>query len=137
MYTFTYKMTTLHQAVKKRKKKIRITALRSFFGSPQKRGVVVKVRLKSPKKPNSAKRKIARIKLTNRYMVTTKIKGQGHNLQKFSEVLVCGGRANDLPGVRYNMIRGKYGFSWRENFNRYRKRSKYGIRRDDVLHYNE
>jgi len=72
---------------------------------------VVKIRIVTPKKPNSAKRKIARVKLSNRFMVSAKIKGQGHNLQAYSQVLVCGGRANDLPGVRYNMIKGKFSFS--------------------------
>jgi len=78
----------------------------------------------TPKKPNSAKRKVARVKLSNKYMVTTKIKGQGHNLQKFSVVLVRGGRANDVPACRYKVIRGKYDFSTTENFERKKSRSK-------------
>jgi len=107
-------VSTLHQSglkKKGRKRKQHINSLRSLFGCPQKKGYVVKIRIVTPKKPNSAKRKIARVKLSNRFMVSAKIKGQGHNLQAYSQVLVCGGRANDLPGVRYNMIKGKFSFS--------------------------
>lgn len=70
-------------------------------------------------------------------MVTTKIKGQGHPLQAYSHVLVCGGRANDLPGVRYNMIRGVLDFTWREKFWRYKARSKFGITLDDLNYYTD
>jgi len=110
-----------------------MNALKSLFGCPQKKGLVVKVRIMSPKKPNSAKRKVARVKLSNRFMVTAKIKGQGHNLQAYSQVLVCGGRANDLPGVRYNMIKGKFSFSWKERSLRMKGRSKYGMGFEDLL----
>lgn len=127
-------MPTIHQAANKKRDKIkkkRLNALRSLFKSPQKRGVVLKCRIMSPKKPNSAKRKVARIWLSNKYTVTAKIKGKGPFLNKFANVLVCGGRANDLPGVRYNMIKGKFDFTWRESFNRMNSRSKYGIKWDD------
>jgi len=87
----------------------------------------------SPKKPNSAKRKVARVRLSNRFMITAKIKGQGHNLQAYSQVLVNGGRANDLPGVRYNMIKGKLSFSWKERSLRMKGRSKYGMGFEDLL----
>jgi small subunit ribosomal protein S12 len=129
-------MSTIHQSgskLKGKKKKHVTRPLRSFFKSPQKKGMATKFRLMSPKKPNSAKRRIVRLRLSNKYMVTAKIKGQGHSLQVYAEVLVCGGRANDLPGVRYNMIRGKYGFSWKEKIFRIKARSKYGIRLDDFI----
>lgn len=127
-------MSTLQQVSsnkRSRKKKKKLNSLRSLFNCPQKKGIVVKVRIMTPKKPNSAKRKVARVKLSNKYMVTTKIKGQGHNLQTYSQVLVCGGRANDLPGVRYNMIRGKYSFHWKERILRVKARSKFGIGLED------
>jgi small subunit ribosomal protein S12 len=104
-------MSTIHQAGKvgyQRKK--HMNSLRSLQGCPQRKGIVVKLRIVSPKKPNSAKRKVARVRLTNKFMITARIKGQGHNLQSYSAVLVSGGRANDLPGVRYTMIRGVYDF---------------------------
>jgi small subunit ribosomal protein S12 len=107
-------MTTIHQAEKNKSKRIKkshYTDVRSLFQAPHRRGHVVKLRIVSPKKPNSAKRKIARVKLSNKYMVSAKIKGQGHNLQAYSQVLVSGGRANDLPGVRYNMVKGKFSFN--------------------------
>ena len=107
-------MSTIHQTASKhkgKKRKIHSSSIRSLQGCPQKKGIVVKLRIMTPKKPNSAKRKIARIRLSNGKMVTTKIKGQGHPLQPYSHVLVCGGRANDLPGVRYNMIRGVLDFT--------------------------
>jgi len=129
-------MSTVHQAgskLKGRKKKPVTRALRSFFKSPQKKGMATKFRLMSPKKPNSAKRRIVRLRLSNKYMVTAKIKGQGHTLQVYAEVLVCGGRANDLPGVRYNMIRGKYSFTAKEKIFRIKSRSKYGIRLEDFI----
>lgn len=120
-------MTTVHQAARFRVKKKHNTGVRRLAKCPQKKGVVTKIRIVSPKKPNSAKRKVARIRLSSKLMVTAKIKGQGHNLQAFSQVFVCGGRANDLPGVRYNMIKGKLDFSWEERFKRSKSRSKYGI----------
>ncbi len=127
-------MSTIHQAASKlkgRKRKKRLNALRSLFKSPQKKGVVIKSRIMTPKKPNSAKRKVAKIMLSNKYSVTAKIKGKGIFLNKYANVMVCGGRANDLPGVRYNMIKGKYDFSWKESFHRMHSRSKYGIKWDD------
>lgn len=105
-------MSTVHQVGKKggRLKKIHTNCLRSLQGCPQRKGIVVKLRVVTPKKPNSAKRKVARVRLTNKFMVTARIKGQGHNLQAYSAVFVAGGRANDLPGVRYTMVRGVYDF---------------------------
>lgn len=127
-------MSTIHQAaskIKGKRKKKRLNALRSLFKSPQKKGIILKCRLMSPKKPNSAKRKVARVWLSNKYSVTAKIKGRNIFLNKYANVMVCGGRANDLPGVRYNMVKGKYDFSWKEVFNRIHARSKYGIKWDD------
>ena len=95
--------------------------------SPQKRGVCTAVRTSTPKKPNSALRKIARVKLTNGYEVTAYIPGIGHNLQEHSVVLIRGGRVKDLPGVRYHIIRGT--LDTQGVANRKQARSKYGAKR--------
>ncbi|MEW6459197.1 MAG: 30S ribosomal protein S12 [Bacillota bacterium] len=94
---------------------------------PQKRGVCTRVYTTTPKKPNSALRKVARVRLTNGYEVTTYIPGIGHNLQEHSVVLVRGGRVKDLPGVRYHIVRGALDTSGVQNRNR--GRSKYGAKR--------
>lgn len=121
-------MPTIHQVSRKpRKKKILSNPVKKLQTCPQKRGIVLKIRIVSPKKPNSAKRKVARVRLSNKSVITARIVGQGHNLQAFSRVLVRGGRANDLPGVRYTMIKGCLDFSWGEVFHRVNSRSKYGI----------
>jgi len=96
-------------------------------GAPQKRGVCTQVRTMTPKKPNSALRKIARVRLTNGIEVTAYIPGEGHNLQEHSVVLVRGGRVKDLPGVRYHIVRGALDAAGVEN--RKRGRSKYGAKR--------
>lgn len=96
-------------------------------GAPQKRGVCTQVRTMTPKKPNSALRKIARVRLTNGIEVTAYIPGEGHNLQEHSVVLVRGGRVKDLPGVRYHIVRGALDAAGVEN--RKRRRSKYGAKR--------
>ncbi len=96
-------------------------------GSPQKRGVCTQVRTMTPKKPNSALRKIARVRLTNGIEVTAYIPGEGHQLQEHSVVLVRGGRVKDLPGVRYHIIRGGLDTTGVEN--RKQGRSKYGAKR--------
>lgn len=96
-------------------------------GSPQKRGVCTLVKTMTPKKPNSALRKIARVRLTNGIEVTAYIPGEGHNLQEHSVVLVRGGRVKDLPGVRYHIVRGALDSAGVEN--RQKARSKYGARR--------
>ncbi len=95
--------------------------------SPQKRGVCVQVRTTTPKKPNSALRKIARVRLTNGMEVTAYIPGIGHNLQEHSVVLIRGGRVKDLPGIRYHIIRGSLDSAGVAN--RMRSRSKYGAKR--------
>jgi len=96
-------------------------------GSPQKRGVCTQVKVMTPKKPNSALRKIARVRLTNGIEVTAYIPGEGHNLQEHSVVLVRGGRVKDLPGVRYHVVRGALDSAGVED--RKKGRSKYGAKR--------
>jgi len=121
-------MTSVRQsALRNKSKKRRKTFVPRLQTCPQKHGVVSKIRIVTPKKPNSARRKVARVKLSNRLFVSAKIIGQGHNLQSYSHVLVRGGRANDLPGVRYTMIKGVLDFSWEEDSPRSKTRSKYGI----------
>ena len=100
---------------------------RSPKGSPQKRGVCTQVRTVTPKKPNSALRKVARIRLTNGFEVTAYIPGEGHNLQEHSIVLIRGGRVKDLPGVRYHIVRGKLDASGVNGRNK--SRSKYGTKK--------
>ncbi|MDQ3467141.1 MAG: 30S ribosomal protein S12 [Chloroflexota bacterium] len=100
--------------------------LRSGTNSPQKRGVCTQVKTMTPKKPNSALRKIARVRLTNQMEVTAYIPGEGHNLQEHSVVLVRGGRVKDLPGVRYHIVRGT--LDTRGVDNRKQARSKYGTK---------
>ena len=95
-------------------------------GSPQKRGVCVQVRTQTPKKPNSALRKVARVRLTNGMEVTAYIPGEGHNLQEHSVVLIRGGKVRDLPGVRYHVVRGVLDTEGVQD--RKRGRSKYGAR---------
>ncbi|MCM8831462.1 MAG: 30S ribosomal protein S12 [Candidatus Omnitrophica bacterium] len=99
----------------------------ALHGCPQKRGVCIQVRTMTPKKPNSALRKIAKVRLANSEEVIAYIPGEGHNLQEHSIVLVRGGRVKDLPGVRYHIIRGKYDCQGVQN--RRRSRSKYGTKR--------
>lgn len=101
--------------------------MRTERGSPQRRGVCTQVRTTTPKKPNSALRKIARVRLTNQLEVTAYIPGEGHTLQEHSVVLVRGGRVKDLPGVRYHIVRGALDSSGVEG--RQRGRSKYGAKR--------
>src|SRR3569623_1295352 len=122
-------MPTIHQISSrgKRKKKIHACPTRRLSGCPQRKGDVSKVRIVTPKKPNSARRKVARVKLSIKHMITARSIGQGHNLQAYSHVLVRGGRANDLRGVRYTLIKGVLDFSWEETLRRFKSRSKYGI----------
>ncbi len=100
-------MPTLQQLIRKgRKSKKKKTTAPALENCPQKRGVCTRVYTTTPKKPNSALRKVARIRLTNGYEVTAYIPGEGHNLQEHSIVLIRGGRVKDLPGVRYHIVRG-------------------------------
>ncbi len=121
-------MPTINQLVrrerKKVKRKVNTPALR---GSPQKRGVCLRVYTTTPKKPNSALRKVARVRLTNGMEVTAYIPGEGHNLQEHSVVLIRGGRVKDLPGVRYHVIRGTLDSMGVQD--RKMGRSKYGAKR--------
>ena len=121
-------MPTINQLL--RKKRRRPTArdkVPALEKSPQKRGVCVKVYTTTPKKPNSALRKVARVRLSNGFEVTAYIPGEGHNLQEHSIVLVRGGRVKDLPGVRYHIIRGALDTAGVEG--RTQRRSKYGAKR--------
>ncbi|MFC1917503.1 30S ribosomal protein S12 [Chloroflexota bacterium] len=135
-------MPTINQLVRKGRKtaakKTRTPALRFTYnalknktvqgkGSPQKRGVCVQVKTTTPKKPNSALRKIARVRLTNHMEVTAYIPGEGHELQEHSVVLIRGGRVPDLPGVRYHIVRGALDTTGVAN--RRRGRSKYGSKK--------
>ena len=134
-------MPTLSQLSKngrrKKSKKTRATALRRLFNakdrvyknitSPQKRGVVTLVKTMTPKKPNSALRKVARVKLSNRTEVTAYIQGVGHSLSEHGIVLIRGGRVKDLPGVKYHIVRGKYDLLGVEG--RKTSRSKYGTKK--------
>ena len=100
-------MATISQLVRKpRKRKVRKNIVPALQSSPQKRGVCTRVYTTTPKKPNSALRKVCRVRLTNGYEVTSYIGGEGHNLQEHSVVLIRGGRVKDLPGVRYHTVRG-------------------------------
>jgi small subunit ribosomal protein S12 len=121
-------MPTIHQLVqkgrKRAKKKTSSPALRS---NPQKRGVCTRVYTSTPKKPNSALRKVARVRLTNGIEVTAYIPGVGHNLQEHAIVLIRGGRVKDLPGVRYHIVRGTLDTMGVQN--RKKGRSKYGAKR--------
>ena len=121
-------MPTINQLVRKgRKKKAAKNKVPAMQACPQKRGVCVRVYTSTPKKPNSALRKVARVRLTNGCEVTSYIPGIGHNLQEHSVVLIRGGRVKDLPGVRYHIIRGSLDTVGVET--RRQGRSKYGAKR--------
>ena len=121
-------MPTINQLLRKRRQRPasrdKVPALEK---SPQKRGVCVKVYTTTPKKPNSALRKVARVRLSNGHEVTSYIPGEGHNLQEHSVVLIRGGRVKDLPGVRYHVVRGI--LDTQGVGNRKQRRSKYGAKR--------
>ncbi|MCJ7493330.1 MAG: 30S ribosomal protein S12 [Deltaproteobacteria bacterium] len=121
-------MPTINQLIRLGRRKIkRKTAAPALMNSPQRRGVCIRVYTSTPKKPNSALRKVARVRLTNGYEITTYIPGVGHNLQEHSVVLIRGGRVKDLPGVRYHIIRGTLDSVGVQN--RKKSRSKYGAKR--------
>jgi small subunit ribosomal protein S12 len=121
-------MPTLNQLVRKsRKKAVRKSKTPAMQQCPQKRGVCVRVYTTTPKKPNSALRKVARVRLTNGIEVTSYIPGVGHNLQEHSVVLIRGGRVKDLPGVRYHILRGTLDTAGVAD--RRQSRSKYGTKR--------
>jgi small subunit ribosomal protein S12 len=121
-------MPTINQLIRKgRERQKKRTASPALQSCPQKRGVCVRVYTTTPKKPNSALRKVARVRLTNGIEVTTYIPGVGHNLQEHSVVLIRGGRVKDLPGVRYHVVRGTLDASGVQD--RRRGRSKYGAKK--------
>jgi small subunit ribosomal protein S12 len=121
-------MPTISQLVREGRKGIKSkTSAPALTGSPQKRGVCIRVYTTTPKKPNSALRKVARVRLTNGIEVTTYIPGVGHNLQEHSVVLIRGGRVKDLPGVRYHIIRGTLDSVGVQD--RKQSRSKYGAKK--------
>ncbi len=121
-------MPTINQLVRKGRQKMSVrTSSPALQRSPQRRGVCVRVYTSTPKKPNSALRKVARVRLTNGIEVTTYIPGVGHNLQEHSIVLIRGGRVKDLPGVRYHVVRGTLDTIGVEG--RRQSRSKYGAKR--------
>ncbi len=121
-------MPTINQLVRRGRQNVRKkTSAPALQACPQKRGVCTRVYTSTPKKPNSAIRKVARVRLTNGYEVTAYIPGEGHNLQEHSIVLIRGGRVKDLPGVRYHIIRGTLDTSGVEG--RTKRRSKYGVKR--------
>ena len=121
-------MTTINQLVRKpRKSKVSKSDVPALQGSPQKRGVCTRVYTTTPKKPNSALRKVCRVRLVNGYEVSSYIGGEGHNLQEHSIVLVRGGRVRDLPGVRYHVVRGSLDCLGVDG--RQQGRSKYGVKR--------
>ena len=121
-------MPTINQLVRKGRKKIeKKSKSPALEGSPQRRGVCTRVYTTTPKKPNSALRKVARVRLTNGYEVTAYIGGEGHNLQEHSIVLIRGGRVKDLPGVRYHIVRGTLDASGVDGRNQ--GRSKYGSKK--------
>lgn len=134
-------MPTINQLIKRprksKPKKVKTTSMRKSFNSvkrrmttttnPQKAGVCLLVKTMTPKKPNSALRKVARVRLSNKQEVTAYIMGEGHNLAEHSIVMVRGGRVKDLPGVKYHIVRGKFDTGGVEK--RMTSRSKYGVRR--------
>lgn len=121
-------MPTITQLIRKgRRKNIRKISTPALKGSPQRRGVCTRVYTSTPKKPNSALRKVARVRLTSGFEVTSYIPGEGHNLQEHSIVLIRGGRVKDLPGVRYHIIRGTMDTSGVAD--RKKSRSKYGAKK--------
>ena len=121
-------MPTIQQLVRKGREIIRAKSKsRALDQCPQRRGVCTRVYTTTPKKPNSAMRKVARVRLTNKFEVTAYIPGEGHNLQEHSIVMIRGGRVKDLPGVRYHIIRGTLDTAGVEG--RKQQRSKYGTKR--------
>lgn len=121
-------MPTINQLIRKgRKRIIEKSTTPALNSSPQKRGVCTRVYTSTPKKPNSALRKVARVRLTNQIEVTAYIPGEGHNLQEHSIVLIRGGRVKDLPGVRYHIVRGSMDTSGVAE--RTQSRSKYGTKK--------
>ena len=114
----------------KREKKKKLNKTPALKGNPQVKGTCVKIYIRTPKKPNSAKRKVCKLKLSNGLRVESYIPGEGHSLQQYSSVLIRGGRVPDLPGMKYHNIRGKYDFKPVKN--RKTSRSKYGVKKKKI-----
>jgi small subunit ribosomal protein S12 len=129
-------MITFNQLVAKSKSRTskiaKGTRSRALERCPHKKGVCYKVTTMKPKKPNSAIRKIAKVRLSTKRKVICYIPGRGHELREYSQVLVRGGHVPDLPGIQYHLVKGKYDFSWKEAVPRKNRRSKYGIPRDQT-----
>ena len=125
-------MPTINQlSNNNRKKKLKKNKAPALQKNPQKKGFCLRIFTRTPKKPNSAMRKLARVKLTNDLCINVYIPGEGHNLQEYSSVLIRGGRVKDLPGIKYHLIRGK--FDLKGLSNRKTSRSKYGAKRTKLL----
>jgi small subunit ribosomal protein S12 len=121
------KMTTINQAFRRKKNILKKKKKPALQMCPQKKGVCMKIFLRTPKKPNSALRKLARLRLSNDKIISAYIPGEGHKLQEYSTVLIRGGRVKDLPGIKYKLVRGKLDFLGIKN--RKNARSKYGTKR--------
>ena len=129
-FNFNYSMATINQLCKKqksRKRKKKLNKVPALDKCPQKKGICSKLVLRTPKKPNSALRKIVKLRLTNNKMVYAYIPGEGHNLQAYSTVIIRGGRVKDLPGIKYHLVRGKLDFAGLAT--RKTSRSKYGSKK--------
>jgi small subunit ribosomal protein S12 len=123
-------MPTINQLCNNiRKREVKVRAAPALQGQPQQRGVCLKIFTRTPKKPNSALRKVAKVRLSNGLSISAYIPGEGHHLQEYSSVLVRGGRVKDLPGVKYHLIRGCYDLTGLEK--RKTSRSKYGTKRNN------
>ena len=120
-------LLTSNQLIKKRKKRKKIIKTPALEKCPQKKGISIKLVIRTPKKPNSALRKIVKLKLSNKKIIYAYIPGEGNNLQEYSSVLIRGGRVKDLPGVKYHLIRNKYDFLGL--LTRKTSRSKYGCKK--------
>lgn len=121
-------MPTINQLhTKQRKKKKKLNKTPALQKCPQKKGICTKLVLRTPKKPNSALRKLAKLRLTNKKLVYAYIPGEGHNLKEYSSVIIRGGRVKDLPGIKYHIVRGKLDFSGL--LKRKTSRSKYGTKK--------
>ena len=125
-------MPTINQLCKKKRiKKKKIKKTPALESCPQKKGICIKIFLRTPKKPNSALRKLVKLRLTNHKKIIAYIPGEGHNLQEYSTVIIRGGRVKDLPGIKYQLVRGLLDFSGLKN--RKTSRSKYGTK--NILKY--
>ncbi len=122
-------MCSIGQSQKKKKKfRRKFVRVHALNKCPQRRGICTKIVIMNPKKPNSADRKVAKLRLTTKRKILAYIIGLGHNLQEHASVLVRGGRVRDLPGMHYKLVKGKLDFSWKEVFGRRKqRRSKYGV----------